>query len=914
MSWSEAAYSVWGKLDPGQGDWLPLVVHLQHAGEVARLLWDRHIPGAIKTQLCSSLGVTDPEGRALVALCAELHDVGKASPAFTRQAEQVGCAFVLDRMRDAGLPVSQGERVRHETIGQLALRDWLIEKGVRPRVANTWACVVGGHHGRNPRDIDILQAENHPNDMGRGRWEQVRREIFDKMTAAAGPELRLDSWTRNPLPVRAQTLITAIVVMADWIASNQDYFPYKDDLDPVERAHVAFDALNLPSPWVAQIPDPDPNMLFRRRFPSLGDVRSMQAGLFHQAQACAEPPLFILEAPMGSGKTEGAFLAAEVLAARFGQGGVYVGMPTMATANPMFERTLGWLNTALGSRDASVTLAHGKAGLNDRYAGMLSRAWRGHIYEDGVGHAVVNSWLTGRRKAVLANFVVGTIDQGLFVGLKAKYVVLRHLGMAGKVVIFDEVHAADRYMRQYLKRVLTWLGAYYVPVILMSATLPPGQRDEYLRAYAAGRGVREGLHVEPGDTYPRLTSYDGTLTDIALPVEADQVAVQLELLPDELPTLADTLGRLLAEGGCAGVLCNTVRRAQEAYQALRGVFGTEAVLIHSRFIAPHRASKEKALVQQLGRDGDRPHRLVVIGTQVLEQSLDIDFDVMVTDLAPMDLVLQRTGRLHRHSRSRPDAVSAPVLYLRGMSDWASTPPTPVRESGGIYGKAALFRAAAVLQGRTHITLPNDIPSLVRRAYDAKLQPPAGWEEKWTSAEAQETLKATRAVDRAATYLLEDPAKISHLTGWLDVDVPDPERSEEQGRSQVRDSEDSLEVIALWRGEDGYLRLPDCAPAHAGAIVPEGLEWGSTGTETSVARAMASCTLSLPLQLTHEGVIDKVIEELERGVESSGWQGSRWIAGQLILAFDQDGHARLANSVLRYSTDEGLLVEKLEEFS
>lgn len=918
-SWTEAACSVWGKFDPDggefapdRGEWLPLVVHLEHAQEVARLLWDRHVPGSIKAQLCADLNITDAQGRALVSWYAAIHDVGKASPAFARKA---GSASVFDRMRDVGLVASRsGERVRHETVGQLALRDWLIEKGVRPRVANTWACVVGGHHGRNPRDIDILQAETHPNDTGRGLWEQVRNEILEVMAAASGPELHLESWTRQPLPVRAQTLITAIVIMADWIASNRNYFPYKDDkLSPVARARVAFDELNLPSPWAPPVPDPDPNVLFRQRFPSLGGaVRPMQAGLFNRALTCAAPPLFILEAPMGSGKTEGALLAAEVLAARFGQSGVYVGLPTMATANQMFERTLDWLSTALGSADASVTLAHGKAGLNDRYAGMLRRAWAGQVYDDDAGHAVVNSWLTGRRKAVLANFMVGTVDQGLFVGLKAKYVVLRHLGLASKVAIFDEVHAADRYMRQYLKRVLTWLGAYRVPVILMSATLPPAQRDEYLQAYAAGRGIRKALHVDPVDTYPRLTCFDGTVTDSALQADASHTVVRIERLTDDLQTLADTLSRLLAAGGCAGVLCNTVRRAQEAYQALREVFGTEAVLIHSRFIAPHRATKEKELVQQLGRDGERPHRLVVVGTQVLEQSLDIDFDVMVTDLAPMDLVLQRTGRLHRHSRTRPEALSTPALYLRGVADWASAPPAPVRDSGAIYGKAALFRAAAVLQGRASVELPVDIPTLVRRAYDAELQPPAGWGEAWVAAEAQAAAQATRAVDRAATYLLDDPAKMAHLTGWLDVDVPDPERSEEQGSSQVRDSEDSLEVIALWRDAEGHLRLPDCAPAHGGAIIPEGLEWGSTGAEVSVARAMASCTLSLPLQLTHEGVIEKVIDELERGAEYSGWRGSRWIAGQLVLVFDQDNRVRLADSLLRYSTDEGLLVTKLEE--
>lgn len=921
MRWSAVTASVWGKLDPETASWLPLTHHLEHAAAMAGLLWDRFVPHSLRALLASDLGADPASARALCCFYAGIHDIGKASVGFARMAEHRGMQFVLDRMRDEGLetaPVSPTDNVRHETVSQLALRDWLEESlGARRRAANSWACVVGGHHGKNPTDVALREAENRPQVMGDGPWAEVRRELLDGMAELTGVRRELTRWVSQPLPVRAQALLTAIIVVADWLASNQDNVPFHDTLAPADRAVVAFQAAGIPAPWHPEVPPRAAVTLLRSRFPELGDVqpRPIQTALLTAALGCDEAPLLIVEAPMGGGKTEAALLAAEALAARFGQGGVYLGLPTMATANPMFDRTLAWLSTALGSDTASVALAHGKAGLNDTYSGLLRETWRGQVYDEEDaerGRPVVNSWLRGRRRAGLADFVVGTIDQGLFAALKAKHVALRHLGLAGKVVVVDEVHAADTYMREYLKRALSWLGAYRTPVILMSATLPPSQRDEYVAAYAAGQGVREPGTTSPSDSYPRLTCYDGTLHDVPVSTDPSQRHVRLERMADDPSAVRDLLRAKLADGGVAGVICNTVARAQQAHLILRQEFGADTILLHSRFIAPERAGRERDLVAQLSRDGRRPRRLVVVGTQVLEQSLDLDFDILVTDLAPVDLLLQRMGRLHRHDRpGRPAALREPTVLLRGAEDWAAVPPTPVRGSRAVYGEAALLRSAATLTSRDGVALPHDIPQLVRQAYDPSLTAPPGWEERWSVAELASAEAHAEALKRAQAYLLDEPTIPATLTGWIDVAAGDPERSEEQGRSQVRDSEDSLEVIALWRDADGRLRLPDCAPAHPRASIPEGLEWG-TGSEQALAREMASCTLSLPVQLTNPGVIDRAIAELERTVDYSGWQSSPWIKGQLVLVFGPDDRAHLVGFDLHYSRDEGLVVTKLEE--
>lgn len=921
MDWSPTARAVWGKTDPEAQTWLPLVTHLEDVAAMATLIWDGFLPSSIRRTLSRLVGLSEQEVRTLYVFFAATHDLGKASPTFSHQGRLLVPA--LDAvMVKAGLRTTSVEHIRHEVVSQFAITEWLTSRfTIHRSKAQAWGAILAGHHGRYPSQPDLQRAETEPHVIGIGVWADVRTEILGRMAERAGLDTLPTGWADREVPVEAQALLTAAVVVADWLGSDSDRFPFGDDATSHERAARAFADLKLPPPWHPTEPQDDPDALLHARFPHLAEApsRPIQGALVEASRTSTNAPLLIVEAPMGVGKTEAALLAAEVLAARFGQGGVFIGLPTMATANPMFARALDWLGKAIGPEDASVALAHGKAGLNDRYTGLRAKMRLSRIYDDDAaphalsGRVVADAWLSGRRRAGLASFVVGTVDQALFGALKAKHVALRHLGLAGKVVVIDEVHAADTYMREYLKRVLMWLSAYGTPVILMSATLPPAQRDAYLAAYARGGGDRSKPTSCPADTYPRITRYDGQLTEVQVEPDAATSTVTLHRIPDAPETTGDLLATLLTDGGCAAVICNTVARAQQTYEVLAERFGAEVVLAHSRFLAPDRARREQRLVNQLGRDGDRPHRVIVVGTQVLEQSLDVDFDVMISDLAPIDLVLQRMGRLHRHERDRrPTRVAEPNLYLRGVEDWGDIPPKPVTGSVRVYGRAPLLRAAAVLDGRDQLRLPSDIPALVRRGYDLNLQCPHGWEEVWQASEQKHEAEQAGATGRAQTYLLTTPWHPESLTGLIDVDAGDAERAEERGSSQVRDSEDSIEVIALWRDADGALRLPDCAPRHPGAQIPQTVEWGTTGAEVSVARSMATCTINLPRQFTHQRVIEAVIGELEKSVDYSCWQKSNWVGGQLVLVFDEFDEASLAGETLHYSPSHGLVVTHPED--
>ena len=317
-----------------------------------------------------------------------------------------------------------------------------------------------------------------------------------------------------------------------------------------------------------------------------------------------------------------------------------------------------------------------------------------------------HSWLSGTKKGLLSSFVVCTIDQVLMTALQARHVMLRYLGLASKVIIIDEVHAYDAYMSKYLAAALYWLGQMNAPVILMSATLPSAIRDDLMESYANGLkiGVEPQRNAPASSSAPQndmmaqmmaniaknqepstpavteispldldypvihtLTAEDnGTPKKWKVEQPVEQTEIELKLIDDSPESVLNVLKPLANDHGCAAVICNTVGRAQEIHAFLSEQFGEEQIILtHSRFTSTHRTEQEELLVSKLGKkahyseaDGEdslRPHRLIVVGTQVIEQSLDLDFDVMITDFAPVDLMFQRMGRLHRHdSRSNSE--------------------------------------------------------------------------------------------------------------------------------------------------------------------------------------------------------------------------------------------------------------------
>jgi CRISPR-associated endonuclease/helicase Cas3 len=938
---------------------------MEDSAAVAGRLWDEWLPLSVRRLIAGVLPGGEVDARRLAVWLAGVHDIGKATPAFACQVEQLAQV-----MRGQGLQMRSRQAMGadrrlapHGLAGQVLLGEWLEERhGWRVKQSGQFTVAVGGHHGVPPEHGQIQALGRHPellrtHGSSRALWKRVQEELLDACADEFGVRERLAAWRAVKLPQPVQVLLSALVIVSDWIASNPDLFPYFPEDVPrtsQERIAAAWRGLDLPGPWRAKEPAGDVQELFASRFdlPPGAKARPVQEAAVELARGMDEPGLMVIEAPMGEGKTEAALGAVEVLAARFGAGGVFFALPTMATGNAMFPRLLDWLDRlpAPGKTRYSVLLAHSKAALNDDFADLMGkgrriaavdvdgpdeREWRpSSRNRSAAAELVAHAWLRGRKKAMLSSFVAGTVDQLLFAGLKSRHLAMRHLAIAGKVVVIDEAHAYDTYMSVYLDRVLSWLGAYRVPVVLLSATLPAGRRRELAEAYAGkatGETAASFDAVAQAGAYPLVTA----VTPGGGPIMRRPAAsargtdVELERLDDDVDILADRLEAELAGGGCVLVVRNTVRRVLEAAAVLRQRFGEAHVTVaHSCFIDVDRAAKDAGLLKSFGPPGkadDRPKAAhIVVASQVAEQSLDVDFDLLVTDLAPVDLLLQRMGRLHRHLRGgeeqtdRPERLRQARCLVTGV-DWSTTPvPVPVRGSLAVYGAHVLLRSAAALlphldggQERP-VRLPVDISPLVQRAYADGPDGPVGWAEALEAARARHEEHRADQAERAATFRLDAAARPGRpLFGWVAAGVGDADDTR-QGRAQVRDSRESLEVVVVQRRADGTLATVPWLASDRSGRPRAGLPLPTDQVPTALAaRTAASCGLRLPIQFSYADVMDRAIDELEE-LHIAAWQvkDSYWLAGQLILPLDEDCQTRLAGFRLRYSPSDGLEVTRV----
>ncbi|MEE1927393.1 type I-E CRISPR-associated protein Cse1/CasA [Streptomyces sp. TRM 70351] len=942
---SRAARTAWAKHDRKTDGWLPLWRHMADSAAVAGKLWDAWVPGSVRALVAEALPEGEADARRLVVFLAASHDTGKATPAFACQVESLA-----QDMRDAGLDMpyqrefgADRRRAPHGLAGQVLLQEWLAERhGFSGRASGQFAVVAGGHHGTPPEHQQLHDLQLRPRLLGHtgesaDRWRRFQRELMDGCAELAGVTERLPAWREVRLPQPAQVVLTAVVILSDWIASAAELFPYDPDswrpagpVGEARRLDAAWRGLDLPQPWAPKEPEQAADELFAERFDLPGGARArpVQVEAVRMARRMPAAGLLMIEAPMGEGKTEAAFAAAEILAARTGAGGCLVALPTRATGDAMFPRLLAWLDHLPLDGPRSVVLAHAKAALNDVWAGLMREGRRtiAAVEPDLPDEAGVrrsqgrepaglhaHQWLRGRKKSLLASFAVGTIDQVLFAGLKSRHLALRHLAVAGKVVVIDEVHAYDAYMNRYLDRVLEWLAAYRVPVVLLSATLPAGRRRSLAAAYAGPDGWEADTADDAADdAYPLITAVaPGAPRLSARPGTASErrTLVAVERLDDDPALLADRLAEELDGGGCALVVRNTVARVLDVADVLRQRFGEGAVTVaHSRFLAADRAANDAALRERFGPDGDRPagpH--VVVASQVVEQSLDVDFDLLVTDLAPVDLLLQRIGRLHRHPRPRPARLARARCLVTGVADWQAVPPEPVRGSQAVYQRYALLRALAVLEPHLDgapLILPDGISPLVQAAYGDGDVGPAPWAEALEAARAEEARALKGKQERAGAFLLGPVRRAGRpVLGWLGAGAGDVDDTR-TGRAQVRDSQESLEVLVIQRMRDGRLTtVPWLDGGRGGLELPTDF-----APDRRAAEAVAASALTLPWQFCKPWVIDATIAELERfGVPAWQVKECPWLAGELFLVLDGECQTRLSGFVLRYSAVDGLRV-------
>lgn len=921
---SRSARTLWAKTGVREASnlWGALTVHLADSAEVARLLWREWLPRSTRSFICEHTNLRSEQAEAMLVCLAGVHDIGKATPSFQSKVPER-----LEHVRESGLDIGyRTEAFSHAFLSEAILNSWLVKRGVDKDNAECLSVIVGGHHGsysteEDLRRIDSRQRINARGCLGDEAWASVQDELMGWVSEHSGATRQESCFVSCLVPPAVQVLLTGLTIVADWIASNTDLFPLEPRClewrESAMRAESAWDSLHLPEPFDFSVPQEDDDALLHDRFPSVpvgAGLRPAQRAVIETARDMVEPGLVVVEDQMGGGKTEAALLAAEILAARFGCGGVAFLLPTQATSNAMFVRVESWLRSILEAGEAEhpqdIHLLHGKSALNDDFASLP--VWKPTWLGDSPSIdelIVVNQWFGGAKRGLLAPFVVGTVDQLLMAALKARHVQLRLLGLAGKVVIIDEVHAYDAYMSEYLKCVLRFLGCYGVPVVLLSATLPSTRREELLKAYRgelrAGRRRRptpaRQITTDDGHiAYPLVSRTPGNklVPPTHMPVRSafERKVVGIRALQDDIEVLVNELREALREGGCVCVIRDTVRRAQETYNVLKKQLDVEVVLVHSRFIALDRSRNDARIAKLLGpSEGNRPEALVVVGTQVIEQSLDVDFDLMISDVAPVDLIIQRIGRLHRHKRGegecqRPPTLRKPQFILTGFSQKRGEAPAFARGIGAVYQAAILLRTLAALDlslnKEISVSLPEEIASLVECVYEESVEIPEAWHDSYENAREQEREELLRKQQSAKQWLLGNMPRYN-LQGWMRSKVN--VRDEMIGGAAVRDTEESIEVVIVCSARDGYTLLPWIVEQlgvnpHLGAGYDEPTD--------AQARAASLCSVCLPPAMSAPYVIEDVIEALETQGDFSGWQKSRWLHGILPLVIDERGEATL----------------------
>lgn len=536
----------------------------------------------------------------------------------------------------------------------------------------------------------------------------------------------------------------------------------------------------------------------------------------------------------------------------------------------------------------------------------------------GVSATVIaHYWTSGRKQASFADTVVATIDHQMLAALTSRHFMLRHLGLARQVVILDELHAADTWMQAYVERSLEWLARYGVPVVALSATLPPARRQALLAAYERGRiaassgGAASDIGVTApavpdSDAYPLVTLLTGgTVTQTSAEPAAGR-DVEVAWLTDDEESLRGVLAPVIDAGGCALIICNTVKRAVTRYRWLQAAWDEGVTLAHSRFVGRDRIAKDSGLRETFG-PGENPDRAgrIVVATQVAEQSLDIDFDLLVTDLAPVDLVLQRIGRLHRHERAaRPGPAATARCFIIGMARLPAADAPPELDRGGtfIYSAHLLLRSAALLleriDKRLPLRLPDDVPRLVRECYGQGNVGPSCWGADMEAARQKFEKKAAKIAKDAATYRLRAPGESRLTLGILNANVGEAE-SDVGASKQVRQDDGGFEVILLVDAEDGLRLLDSFGDTRR---IPT-----DVAPDRDTARLLARSMVRVPGWVTNRpNEVDAIFADLNQRYFPA-WQRNSILGGQLVLTVDPEGDGRMGPFAVHYDTEIGLEV-------
>ncbi|CAM3868359.1 CRISPR-associated helicase Cas3' [Nocardiopsis rhodophaea] len=765
------ARSAWAKL--GNGDVShALICHAIDTAVVAEALYDVVLGPHVRAEIERGLAPLGSGGdqRAWVAVLCGLHDIGKLTPAFqairSDQAEQLlgQCAHRALRAAQPDLLIGRHD-IHHGILGAVHMHGWFTDRKAPRSVCSALVDLVAGHHGWVPDPGQITAAKRARRQLGGLDWARARNRLADEIARLWGLDPDDQAWSQTSLSPAAAVGLAGLTILSDWTASSR---PRRDNVpqpgDPVGyrrtemwRWRRTLDRVNW-TPWT-----PPHDAAHTTLFPRDHRPRPIQEEVQRLLADVDRPGILVVEAPTGEGKTKAGLQACAALVARLGLGGMYVATPTRATAGPVHAEVNRVL-AATGSPLRANLLYSGAADDLKRQADERRQAGNQDLDElslvlpEDVGcdcpEAITEARQSFTRKRALTFPIgVGTVDQLLMAAARTGHIVMRLASLSNKVLMIDEIHSYDAHMSRQLDRLLWWCGFLGVPVVMMSATLAASRREELIAASQAGATATPPARTE---VRPVAGTWGLTWADasdrrsVPAPLSADNPVrrMSIQRIADDHDVIADEVIERIREGGCAAVIHNTTRRAGVSHDRIARRLDRldprpELLYLDGKTDPEQRRGLERQLDLLCGPASSGTRGAIVVGTQVLEHGIDADFDLVVTDPCPVDLLVQRAGRLHRHVRpERPAAVAEPcLLVVRSEQEFGFPPYT-----ASIYAESHLLATEYELSLRDEISLPHDIPALVHAVYvDQDRIPPGRLRTRWETARDKRGIR--EAMDR-----------------------------------------------------------------------------------------------------------------------------------------------------------------------
>lgn len=707
--------SGWAKTNQDGSPGLPIFEHCCHVGWVALELvkQSRKIPDADLTPIA-------------IAIIAAIHDIGKWSPGFL-----VKCPLWLIRenlvLFAADHAWEAQQEKRHEAHSQDSIQLLLQKRGVKQSVAQAWAMIAGAHHGKMHVPEKYGNCDVTP---FIDEWHFQRQQIIFELEAELGSEIPTYEVNKRDAIV---PWLMGLTTIADWIGSDETYFPVNKGLDTGNgkiAAKLAVESIGLANPRIRK------GLKFKDIFGFIPNELQEKALL-----AIKEPGIYVIEAPMGLGKTEAALACTYELLKTGKASGLYFALPTQLTSNRIHLRVNDFIN-AISETPENARLAHANAWLETDY--YQPRAVQ-TIFKKFDGDATVSrDWFASAKRALLANFGVGTIDQALMSIVAVKHFFVRRFALSGKVIIIDEVHSYDYFTGTLVKCLCDELLKLGCTIIILSATLLPKVRNKLI-------GI-DGNLVNV-DTYPLITgkTINGDVIKPQFAVAPERPAVR-KIFKNSNHLIEDAV-KAAQMGARVLWVCNTVNLAQQIFGQLPSDSGFESGLLHSRY--PHfiRQEREAYWMKRLGKTGAQQGGCILVSTQIVEQSVDIDADILISELAPMDMLLQRIGRLWRHmdvrsARIRP--VSEPQVWIveeeKTLAELEREGSERIKKAFGIKAKVyqvyPLLKTYQTLHDYEFIELSNktgnsQIRQLLENTYENTDQDPDSWQALYSEVKGTE---------------------------------------------------------------------------------------------------------------------------------------------------------------------------------